>query len=32
VAHEGEFDLEPYPGVRTWVDRFAALPGYVPIG
>jgi glutathione S-transferase len=31
AADEGEFDLEPYPAVRAWLGRFAALPGHVPI-
>ena len=31
VAHEGRFDLSPYPSVRAWVDRVAAEPGHVPI-
>jgi glutathione S-transferase len=31
VAHEGGFDLEPYPAVRSWLDRVAAEPGHVPI-
>jgi glutathione S-transferase len=31
VAHEGGFDLAPYPAVRAWLDRFAALPGFVPM-
>ncbi len=31
VAHEGGFDLEAYPAVRAWLDRVAALPGYVPL-
>jgi len=31
VAHEGEFDLEPYPAIRGWVERVAARPGHVPI-
>ena len=31
VAHEGGFDLEPYPAVRVWLERVAALPGYVPL-
>jgi len=31
VAPEGGFDLEPYPVVRGWLDRVAALPGYVPL-
>jgi glutathione S-transferase len=31
VAHEGGFDLAPYPAVRTWLDRVAAQPGHVTI-
>ena len=31
VAHEGGFDLEPYPATRAWLDRVAAQPGHVPI-
>jgi glutathione S-transferase len=31
AAHEGEFDLQPYANVRAWLDRFAALPGHVPL-
>ena len=31
VAPEGGFALEPYPAVRSWVDRVAAQPGHVPI-
>jgi glutathione S-transferase len=31
VAPEGGFDLEPYPAVRGWLDRVAAVPGHVPI-
>jgi glutathione S-transferase len=31
VAPEGGFDLEPYPNVRTWLERLAAEPGHVPI-
>ena len=31
VAHEGGFELEPYPLLRGWLDRVAALPGHVPI-
>lgn len=30
-AELGKISLEPYPGIRAWLDRFAALPGYVPI-
>jgi glutathione S-transferase len=31
VAHEGEFDLEPYPAIRAWLDRVAGQPGHMPI-
>jgi len=31
VAPEGGFDLGPYPAVRAWIERFAAIPGHVPI-
>ena len=31
VAHEGGFDLEPYPAVRSWLARVAEQPGHVPI-
>ncbi len=31
VADEGEVDLEPYPAVRAWLGRVAAMPGHVPI-
>ena len=31
VAHEGGFDLAPYPAVRAWLDRVRAEPGHVPI-
>ena len=31
VAHEGGFELDPYPAVRAWLDRVAAEPGHVPI-
>ena len=31
VAHEGGFDLGPYPAVRAWLERVAAQPGHVPI-
>lgn len=29
VAGEGAFDLAPYPALRAWLARFAALPGHV---
>jgi glutathione S-transferase len=31
VAHEGGFDLDGYPAIRSWLDRVAAQPGHVPI-
>ncbi|MGB8326329.1 MAG: glutathione S-transferase family protein [Steroidobacteraceae bacterium] len=31
VAHEATLDLEPYAGVRAWIERVAAQPGYIPI-
>jgi len=27
VADEGEFDLQQFPAVASWVDRMAAIPG-----
>jgi len=32
VADEGGFDLAPFPAIRAWLARVAALPGHVPIG
>lgn len=29
LAPEGEIALDDYPGVRAWIDRFKALPGFV---
>jgi glutathione S-transferase len=31
VAHEGGFELDRYPAIRSWLDRVAAQPGHVPI-
>jgi glutathione S-transferase len=31
VAHEGGFNLEPYPWIRAWIDRVAAQPGHITI-
>ena len=31
VADEGGFDLEPYPALRTWLERVASEPGHVTI-
>jgi len=29
VAHEGGFDLSPYPAVRAWLERVRSQPGHV---
>ena len=29
VAHEGGFDLAPYPAIRDWLVRVRATPGFV---
>jgi glutathione S-transferase len=29
VAGEGDFDLAPYPAVRAWLGRVAAVPGHI---
>jgi glutathione S-transferase len=29
VAHQGGFDLTPYPGIQQWLIRVAKQPGYV---
>ena len=31
LASEGGFDLAPYPGIRTWLARFATVPGYIDL-
>ena len=31
VAHEGDFDLAPYPAIRGWLGRVASQPGHVAI-
>jgi glutathione S-transferase len=31
VAPEGGFELEPYPGIRAWLERVAAQPGHIAI-
>lgn len=31
VAHEGGFDLSPYPSMRSWLHNVAHLPNYIPI-
>lgn len=32
VAHEGGFDLQPYPALRMWLERVAGQAGYVGMG
>ena len=29
LSPEGQIDLTPYPGLRQWLERIQALPGYV---
>ncbi len=31
VAHEGGFDLGPYPAIGAWLRRVSSEPGHVPI-
>ena len=31
VVEEGGFRLSAYPAIQIWIDRIAALPGYIPI-
>ncbi len=31
VAHEGEFDLDPYTAIRAWLERIASQSGHVTI-
>lgn len=31
LAHEAGIPLEPFPAVRAWLERFAALPGHLPM-
>ena len=31
VAHEGGFDLDPYPAIRAWIDAIMGRPKYVPM-
>jgi glutathione S-transferase len=31
VAHEGGFDLSPYPALRNWLARVRETPGFVPM-
>lgn len=31
VAHEGGFDLAPYPNIRAWCERVSSQPDWAPI-
>jgi glutathione S-transferase len=31
VAHEGGFDLSPYPAVGLWLERVRSQPAHIPI-
>lgn len=31
LAHQGGVDLEPWPAIRAWTARVAALPGFPPM-
>jgi glutathione S-transferase len=31
LAEEGDFELGRYPNVQAWIERAAAVPGYVPL-
>jgi glutathione S-transferase len=31
VAHQADFELSRYPAIRTWLDRVADEPGYIPM-
>jgi glutathione S-transferase len=31
VAHEGGFDLAPYPAIRAWCERVVSQPDWAPI-
>src|SRR3954465_15489984 len=31
VAHEGGFELDAYPAIRSWIERVSAQRGHVPI-
>lgn len=31
VAEEGGISLTPYPAMRQWLNRMAALPGFIPM-
>lgn len=29
LAHQGRFDLDPYPAVRAWLKRVEQIPGWI---
>jgi glutathione S-transferase len=31
LARDGKIDLDIYPHVLSWIDRFKQLPGYIPM-
>lgn len=31
VAHQGHYDLTPYPNIQAWCDRITQQPHYIPI-
>ncbi len=31
LAHQGGYDLDPFPAVRAWLARIGAQPRHVPI-
>ena len=31
LAHEGGYDMAPYPAIGAWLARVAAQPGWVPL-
>ena len=31
VAHQGGFDLRPFPATRAWLERVSSRPAYVPM-
>ncbi|MCH8838694.1 MAG: glutathione S-transferase family protein, partial [Candidatus Marinimicrobia bacterium] len=32
VAHEGGYDLTPYPAINSWLERVKGQPGFTPLG
>lgn len=31
MAHEGRYDMNRFPGIRAWLERVKAQPGWVPL-